>query len=289
MRDWEIAFLCKLREASADGVNHSTIPKRCHAIVEALRSCGAADYLPSTSGRGIRLRIKSEASFTKFVDSRCPSGLDIDFSEIQNRTDAIVYLGDAKAFSYSVAEGVFVRATKPNVTLQSIETNKVISVSELTAIAGCASIQLSDSKSWTFRGSIAVVENADAFWLHERVIPDSDLIIFASGRISGRLLEWLTSPAMESDPILHWGDYDPVGVAEYIRLRTRCGDRVETFVPDDLEALLKRHGKRKLITDQVGMLGRLRQHSANPHVARMIALFDRHRKGLEQELLLNTT
>lgn len=118
------------------------------------------------------------------------------------------------------------------------------------------------------------------------MIPDVDLAIFASGRMSGRLLDWLASSAMQNCPIVHWGDYDPVGVAEYVRLVTRCGDRVQSFVPDDLPALIRCHGKRKLITDQVEILSRLRQSQSDPHVARMIALFDEQRKGLEQELLL---
>ncbi|MCA9125649.1 MAG: hypothetical protein KDB22_01145 [Planctomycetales bacterium] len=94
---------------------------------------------------------------------------------------------------------------------------------------------------------------------------------------------------MESCPILHWGDYDPVGIAEYLRLTQHCGDRVQTYIPNNLELLLKRHGKRKLITDQVEILGRLRGRSTNSHVARMIELFDKYRRGLEQELLLPTT
>lgn len=286
MRDWEVAFLRRLRDAADDGIVRSDIAKRCREIVEWLQACGAADFAPSPAGRGIRLRITSEESFNRFVASRCPSGLDLSPTDIQSHSDAVAHLADAKAFNRSIAEGVFVRAIKPNITIESTETGEVIPVSELTAITGCAAIQLSESRSWTFCGSIAVVENADAFWLHERVIPDSDLVIFASGKMSGRLLDWLASPEMESCSILHWGDYDPVGVTEYIRLTQHCGDRVKTFVPDNLESLLKRHGKRKLITDQVEILGRLRQQSDNRHVARMIALFDRHRKGLEQELLL---
>jgi hypothetical protein len=136
--------------------------------------------------------------------------------------------------------------------------------------------------------TIAVIENADAFSQRDRVLPNVDLAVFASGRMSGRLLIWLASPALATCPIIHWGDYDPVGVAEYLRLQEYCGDRVTTYVPQNLEPLLKRHGKRKLITEHVEILSRLRVRLTEPHVAGMIALFDEYRKGLEQELLRNT-
>ena len=131
----------------------------------------------------------------------------------------------------------------------------------------------------------APVENADAFLQHEPVIPDIHLIIFASGRMSGRTLTWRASPEMEFNSLQHWGDYDPVCVAEYVRLKSRCGDRVTTFVPDNLESILKRHGKRKLMTGQVETLTHLRLDESDSHVARMIAMFDQYRKGLEQEVL----
>lgn len=287
MRDWEITFLRRLRDASSDGIVKSSISKRCYNIVEALRACAAAEYSPSAAGRGIRLVINSRSSFDRFVESRCPSGLDFEVDDIQSHGDAVAYLGDAKAFRHSIAEGVFVRATKPNVTIDCKHTGQSIPVSELTSITGCAAIQLCETRSWAFTGTIAIIENADAFWQHERVLPDVDLAVFASGRMSGRLLTWLASPALATCPIIHWGDYDPVGVAEYLRLVMHCGDRAQSFVPNNLESLLQHHGKRNLITDQVEILRRLRRHSANQHIATMIELFEKHRKGLEQELLLN--
>lgn len=171
-------------------------------------------------------------------------------------------------------------------TIDCEHTDQSIPVSELTAITGCAAIQLSATRSWSFAGTIAIIENADAFWQHEQVLPNVDLAVFASGRMSGRLLTWLASPTLATCPIIHWGDYDPVGVAEYLRLVMHCGERAQPFVPNNLEALLQHHGKRNLITDQVEILRRLRRHSAHQYVSTMIALFDEHRKGLEQEIML---
>lgn len=107
-----------------------------------------------------------------------------------------------------------------------------------------------------------------------------------TGARAGRLLDWLASSELAACPIVHWGDYDPIGLAEYLRLKSRCGTRVTTYVPDNLEPLLKRLGKRKLITGQADILNCRRAQTSDPHISRMIALFDKHHKGLEQELLL---
>jgi len=86
---------------------------------------------------------------------------------------------------------------------------------------------------------------------------------------------------------VHWGDYDPVGVTEYLRLTEACQAGVTYFMPAIVEQLLPKHGKASLITGQMEYLDRLRQVSGNDTVDRMLALFDRHRRGLEQEVLIS--
>jgi hypothetical protein len=147
-------------------------------------------------------------------------------------------------------------------------------------------IQLSSQKVWSFTGSVTVVENADAFWQHERVLPDADMAILGSGNMSSRLLEWLASPAMSRCRIIHWGDYDPVGVCQYLRLVDACPGRVDSFAPPEIDLLLPQYGKRKLVTQQPTFLDRLRRPQTDLYVRRMVELFDEHRRGLEQEVLL---
>lgn len=285
MRDYEIQLLKKLR-GDAAGVTLSSVAKRCEPIVESLRACGAVESVRSESGRGMRLRVANQSAFDRFVESRVPQGLDVDELTIANRAEAILHLADAKAFRGSVTEGILVRSCKPDIFVRSRDGTSEIAVSQLTQLTSCAALSLSPQYRWTFSGSVAVVENADAFWQHELVIPDADLAIFAGGLMSTRLVDWLASPAMQDCSIQHWGDYDPVGVAEYMRLRKACGDRVASFVPSDLPEMVKKFGKKELITKQVKTLEKLRSQKNEAHVTKMVAIFDFHRKGLEQELLL---
>jgi chromosome segregation ATPase len=53
-----------------------------------------------------------------------------------------------------------------------------------------------------------------------------------------------------------------------------------------VDELLPRFGKRELVTRQPQFLDRLRRRTSDQHVSRMVDLFDRYRRGLEQEVLL---
>jgi len=279
-------FLRHLRDAGPNGLRQSSIPMTCRDLVESLQTCGAVEFRPSLAGRGIALHIISDHAFRRFIAACLPQGLDIDVATIPDRASAIYLLADAKAIRRGVGHGIFVRATKSDVVIRSMDGDVSICVSELTAKAGGTAIQLSTQHAWVFTGSVAVVENADAFWRHECVLPQSDLAILGSGNMSSRLLNWLASPAMAQCQITHWGDYDPVGVCQYLRLAAACIGRVESYAPAEIDQLLPKYGKRSLITRQSRYLERLRDKTSDPYVRRMVRLFDVHRRGLEQELQL---
>ncbi len=277
----------RLRDSQPVGLPQSTIPKGCVGLVEELMVCRAIEFQKANGGRGTVLRICSETAFSNFVGARLPRGLDVDLAHIPDRATAVAMLADAKAIHSSIGEGLFVRSTKPNVEIQSIEESICIAVGKLTKQAGGIGIQLSPGRSWTFSGHIAVIENSDAFWRHDLVLPQVDLAIFGSGNVSSRLLQWLASPGMAQCRVTHWGDYDPVGVNQYLRIADACPKRVDTYAPEIIDELLPKYGKRNLITGQTQFLDRLRSRTADPHVRRMLELFDRYHRGLEQEALLN--
>lgn len=104
---------------------------------------------------------------------------------------------------------------------------------------------------------------ARACFVHRALLTSYDLAIWTVGRMSARrLLAWLASPSMQHCQYTHWGDYDPVGVAEYIRLRDACRDRVTMWIPDNLESLLRQHGRQSLLLKR----GNLRVYSRLRHM-----------------------
>jgi len=105
-------------------------------------------------------------------------------------------------------------------------------------------------------------------------------------RSSGRILNWLSSSAMAQARIIHCGDYDPVGLDEYLRLKTACPERAGLYLPADLDDLFSRYGKGEILLGSNGaILARLRKIE-DQEVRRIVELMDRHGVGLEQEVLL---
>ncbi len=208
---------------------------------------------------------------------------------VTDRASAVTYFADAKVVRQSIEQGVFVRAAKLGVVINSADGEAELPVGKLTAEIGAAALPLSAGKTWMFKGTVVVIENADVFWRYEVVLPNVDVAILSGGRMSDRLVTWLASPGMSDCQIIHWGDYDPVGVSEYLRLVRVCSQRIVPFAPPEIDELLPKYGKRSLIVDQVQYLDRLRNDLGNPYVCRMIRLFDVHRRGLEQELQLRHT
>lgn len=283
MSEAERRLLRDLRDAGASGIVASRVGPSRKTTVEALETCGAVRW--SSAGRGSRLFISDADAFDRFAQSRFPLGLDYSLDEIDDRASAVAIAGNAKAAKAANCEGLFVRSTKPNMKVVSRDGRVVVPVSDLTATAGGAALLLDDAHEWMFAGSIAVVENAETFWRHDRVMPDIDLAVFSVGTMSSRrVLAWLAS--LEDCSIVHWGDYDPVGVAEYLRLAVACRGDVTYFMPPLVEQLLPTHGKASLIAEQVEVLDRLRQAQGDETVVRMLELFDKYNRGLEQEILL---
>ncbi|MEX2671414.1 MAG: Wadjet anti-phage system protein JetD domain-containing protein [Phycisphaeraceae bacterium] len=180
------------------------------------------------------------------------------------------------------------RSTRPGVVVRAAEDGSTVPVADLTRLAGGAALLLDDERTWQFAGTVAVVENAEAFWRHHRVL-NVDLAIYTAGRMSSRrLLAWLSSNVMSDCSYLHWGDYDPVGAAEYLRLCEACPGRVQMHLPNNLDALVARYGKRELLVDQLDTLRHVRHFTADAVIAQLVDIWDRRQRGLEQELLLRS-
>lgn len=285
MSQAERGFLKELRQAGYSGVRRSRISRGCQAIVEQLLTCNAVRWRPS--GRGRVLQVIDEGALEAIIEQRYPLGLD-DPQPAHDRASAVWGTGDAKRAARGACEGIFMRSTRPGVVLRAAEDGSTIPVTDLTRVAGGAALLLDDERTWQFAGTVAVVENAEAFWRHHRVL-DVDLAIYSAGRMSSRrLLAWLASDVMRDCLYVHWGDYDPVGAAEYLRLCEACPGRVHMHLPGNLDALVARYGKRELLVDQLDTLRHVRHFTADAVIAQLVDIWDRRQRGLEQELLLRS-
>jgi hypothetical protein len=156
----------------------------------------------------------------------------------------------------------------------------------LTKAHSVAGVLIDPADPWQLNGVLALVENCELFMNVEILVPGINAALWAAGRLDQRILDWLG--AMPHLSVVHVGDYDPVGLDDYMRVRRALSPaRARLFVPDDLEARLAKYGKRHLLLKSVAVLERVRRDGPED-VQRVIAIIDRHGKALEQEALLIT-
>jgi len=129
------------------------------------------------------------------------------------------------------------------------------------------------------------VENPECFTKAERLLhlfPQKGLV-FVLRYHSNRLIHWLESI---SNPYLHFGDFDPAGIAIYCNeYLSRLGnDRCRFFVPDGIEELIE-SGDPALF-DHQSHLWPPKVEIDQPDLIELIGTISRHAKGCEQETLL---
>jgi len=234
------------------------------------------------SGAGKKVVVKNLKALDAFVQRFYPSGL-LGRSETHlPKSRAVAELRDSKKAREIGPLMVLLRGFGK---CQLSAGEEVLEIAQWTELAGVAAVCL-DGREWEYSGDLAVVENLEVFWNFEKLKAGVQLAIYAQGRLSGRILSWLASPAMMQARIIHCGDYDPVGLDEYLRLKSACGERAALYLPPNLEDLMSRYGKKDLLQgSNASILARLRK-TEDQEVQRIVTLIDRYGVGLEQEVLL---
>lgn len=148
-------------------------------------------------------------------------------------------------------------------------------------------ILLRTDSHYELHGRIATVENPTVFTSFDSLNTGLSLALYARGCFSRRVLSWLAQQAATGLEIIHFGDYDPVGLKEYLKLRAACGERVSLYLPEDLPALFRKYSNPKLLQRRKSqfLLQRLRK-SEDRSVLKVIRLIEETNAGLEQEALL---
>jgi hypothetical protein len=237
------------------------------------------------SGAGKKVVVKNLKTLDAFVQRFYPSGLLGRSETLLPKSRAVAELRDSKK---AREIGPLMMLLRGFGKCQFHAGEEVLEISRWTELAGVAAVCL-DGREWEYSGDLAVVENLEVFWNFEKLKAGAQLAIYAQGRLSGRILSWLASPAMMQARIIHCGDYDPVGLDEYLRLKSACGERAALYLPPNLEDLMSRYGKRDLLQgSNATLLARLRK-TEDQEVQRIVKMIDRYGVGLEQEVLLFDT
>lgn len=251
-----------------------------------LKSLFHADVLSEErSGRGYSIIVKNREALSSFIDKYFPQGLAIIAAGTMTRSQGVARLRNSKRGVLD-SEPVFVIAKPQKVLSRNSES---LPIGELTATAGIATFLLEEKaeKYWAFTGAIALIENYEIFvnWLQTDI--PADIALWTAGRISSRMINWLGSSIMRDCAYVHCGDYDPVGIDEFVRLNQRLENRVTFYIPNNIDLLFRMYSNQDLLkkTNSAKILQRLRQ-DRHPEVLQIINLIDQYGGALEQEVLL---
>jgi len=253
-------------------------------VQEELKGLVDAEVLAvERRGAGRRYVVLQEVALQSWAARLFPEGLDAALTRAQSRREAVRQRRDAKAARAADTEAVLLRGM-PGAVLR--RGDEELEIGDWTLRAGFGAMELGAGEAWCFQGLVVVVENLEPFRWVETVVPallaEGGLAVYAGGRMSGRLLRWVAKLATEGCRVLHWGDYDPVGMDEFLRLKSVCGGRAELVMLEDLEGLFRGYAKAELLAGNAAILARLRG-CGDDEVEMVVGLMDRFGGGVEQE------
>ena len=250
----------------------------------ALQGLIEADALQRRrAGQGERLHLVQRAVLEQFIGRRYPHGLRQTGSS--DRAGSVRQLRSAKRGGHSSrVSSVVCRVLRQGGL--AVPDHPEWGLADLTKQLGVVAFTLGEGSSHKARGRVVTVENEDVFHCFEAVGLEADLVIYTAGRMSERLIDWLAEQT-ELTKVTHAGDYDPVGIGEYLRLKDRLSQPVHLYVPADIESLFERYSDPVILSRPGNQVALARLHRTTDSAARrMIELIERFGAGLEQEALI---
>jgi hypothetical protein len=266
-------------------VENGSMPRtRCNqSLLRALAPLLSAGVIEEArGGAGRRLIVRNPAALRAFATQEVP--LAGTSAQLGSRVRGVACFRDSKAAASDTPLLVAVRAWSE---VALTRRSKPTGAAAATAEHGAFCFFLRELDAYVLDTACALVENPAVFTQFERLCLPVNFVIYAQGRVSGRLLQWLAAQRAPEFSLLHLPDYDPVGLAEFVRLREVLGVRVRLHLPLDLNECFARFSNRALVqaTKSRAVLAALR-NSALPEVQEVLALIHAYHAGLEQEALL---
>jgi hypothetical protein len=271
-------------------IPESRVSTASAALIGALVQTGAITR--DKVGRSWHLKLHNPPALRAVLETHQAGLLAPADPALPPKTRAIANGRDAHGAPCGDAEAILVKA--PVGMWMQGPYGQRLDVGELTAVAGMAAFLLTDAGGWTFHSDrpvnlvLATVENAEDFIHAEAIGIPADAWIATQGRLSNRALGWLATLAVAGGSLIHLGDYDPVGLDEYLRLRRAWGARVRLHTPPDLEVRFRKANPKILDRprNQELLAKLIRGEASLPADARrVLGLIRAHGAGLEMEWL----
>jgi len=183
-------------------------------------------------GKGY-IRILKDDKFNEFYFQKYPN----PNIEIKTEIDNQKKFRDTKATPVHKDRVIFIRGFK-----DIIVNNKEIPLKEITQEHQLFSTVLKNMKTQ----KICFVENLQPFLNVEKLLGKDFVYIHFYGRFPK--IDILKN--IECEEYLHFGDYDSVGLSEYLKA-SEVYHNCELFIPDNFEYLSKEYSKRRKEKDTI--------------------------------------
>ena len=195
------------------------------------------------------------------------------------RGESVAISGDSKLRSIRTFKGFLVNAYQPvHATLHGKAFNINPTEGSFTFIY--------DYETFVIPPNVTVVgvENPENFRYiskQQYLFPNLQPLFVSRYPQSNDLVKWLRSIP---NSYLHFGDFDFAGIGIYLhQYKRHLGNKASYFLPANIAELLHTYGKRELYNKQLILKP---GEDAEAAIIQLSALLHLHKKGLEQEILI---
>lgn len=242
-----LAALSKLHDKGELPASQFTAAQR-HALDRFARQTGAVSC--QRQGRGEIYQITNPALFDTHLTALSPGlGLVVE-SSLPRRARHIAHARSSKAGTHQHEyHYLLLKAVGEGVVWREAERQIELPLAQATRDFGAASLLIAPNDAWSTDSVLWLVENQALFdrtdWLS---VNTSVTLAYYGGQLNGNLLNWLASRP-RADKVVHFPDYDGVGLSNFIRLHAMLGEACEFWLMPDWSARLAQYGSTQLWRD----------------------------------------
>ncbi|MDD3651771.1 hypothetical protein [Immundisolibacter sp.] len=241
------AALLKLAGADALPASRFTAAQR-NALDRFARHTGAVGC--QRQGSGDVYRVLDAGVFAGHLAALSPQAHTPTPADLPPRARHIARSRASKAGEHQHAcHYPILKAVGDGVCWQDGARGAVLALGPLTRDCGAASLRIEADDAWRTEQALWLVENQALFDRTDWLPPDTvATLLYYGGQLDGRLLAWLAGRPRASR-IVHFADYDGVGLANFARLHALLGDACEYWLMPDWSTKLARYGSNRLWRD----------------------------------------
>ena len=243
-------------------------------------------------GAGNQFQLLDSDGLKAYIDSCYPSGLLlVKTTDAPRRVQGIISGKNSKKLNKLDFDIITLRGNQTIVYgdkkyhLEAVTDNNIYVSVKVARGSHIRLLQVSKT--------IITVENPTAFCALDSMLDISwDVAIYTKGKMSNILLKQLQAWSLQGQNIIHFGDYDYVGLLEFLRV-LKCSPNARFYLPNSLtSSFFKRFGNSQLLEKQTTQHKELKQivsklpdSSGKNDFRKAYDLIQNSAVGLEQESL----